>query len=107
MTTNNNNNNNNNDNGMLSAVKDTYAGLAVGLRHLYWAIKIPIQKITSTIIGSSDSNSNSNSSGNGVNASANGLKVVGVGFGRTGTVSEFEIDDIEYDTAMDSERIKE
>ena len=70
---------------------ECYAGFKVGFQHDYWAAKNTLKKIvtgvTKIVLKNSDTDHSHSTSDNSKNGSVSGLKVVGVGFGRTGTVS--------------------
>ncbi len=77
---------------LFETVKECYAGLKVGINHNYWVVKINAEKVSGTvnnIIWSSTSSKVVNYDAKSV---IDGFKVVGVGFGRTGTVRVKTID---------------
>jgi len=78
---------------LLDAVKECYNGFKVGLNHDYWIVKLKAEKVAEAIKGvfrPSTSTAPSNSASydaSDAKSPVDGFKVVGVGFGRTGTYS--------------------
>lgn len=87
---------------------DVYSGVAVGIGHGKWLVENTIDqgwKAATSLSGSqvshgrSDNNTNQESSSSNDNETDRGLKVVGVGYGRTGTYSlALALDDLGFPT---------
>ena len=71
---------------ILGTSKELYDGVRIGFQHNFWILKSNVQKVTNKITGVIVRDHEDSNVMDGSKKNVEGFKVVGVGFGRTGTV---------------------